>query len=162
MYHDRNEKRQTTHVGKSRTTKSRKNQNARCKGNIQILENIGSWHHKQVEMKKIKIKKEYLRITSKLLETKLNSRNLIKRINACTDPFVRYTGPLLKRTREEFKQVDQRTRKLMAIHKALYPRDYIDRLYVSRKEGVKGLASIEESVDISMQRLEDNIEKRGE
>ena len=35
---------------------------------------------KQVEMKD-KIKKEYLRRTKKLLETKLSSRNLIKLIN---------------------------------------------------------------------------------
>ena len=49
------------------------------------------------------------------------------------------------------------------MHKALYPRYDIDRLYVSRKEGGRGLASIEDSVDASIQRLEDNIEKhRGE
>ena len=35
---------------------------------------------KQVEMKE-KIRKEYLRRTRKLLETKLNSRNLIKGMN---------------------------------------------------------------------------------
>ena len=37
---------------------------------------------KQVERKN-KIQKEYLRRTRKLLETKLNSRNLIKGINTC-------------------------------------------------------------------------------
>ena len=40
---------------------------------------------KQVEMKD-KIQKEYLRITRKLLETKLSSRNLIKGIDTW-DPF---------------------------------------------------------------------------
>ncbi len=38
-------------------------------------------------------------------------------------------------------------------------RDDVDRLYVSRKEGGRGLASIEDSVDASIQRLEDYIEK---
>ena len=33
------------------------------------------------------------------------------------------------------------------MHKALHPRDDVDRLYVSRKEGGRGLASIEDSVD---------------
>ena len=47
----------------------------------------------------------------------------------------------------------------MTMHKALHPRDNIDRLYVSRKEGGRGLASIEDSVDVLIQRLEDNIEK---
>ena len=47
----------------------------------------------------------------------------------------------------------------MTINKALNPRDDVDRLYVPRKEGGRGLARIEDSVDASIQRLEDNIEK---
>ena len=55
--------------------------------------------------------------------------------------------------------MDQRTRKLMTMHKASHPRDVVNRLYVSRKEGGRGLASIEDSVDASIQRLEDYIQK---
>ena len=51
---------------------------------------------KQVEMKD-KIQKGYCRRTRKLLETKLNSRNLIKGINTWAVPLVRYSGPFLKR-----------------------------------------------------------------
>ena len=40
-------------------------------------------------------------------------------------------------------------------------RDDVDRLYVSRKEGGKGLASIEDSVDTSIQRLKVYIGKHG-
>ena len=109
---------------------------------------------KQVEMKD-KIQKEYLRGTRKLLETKLFSRNLIKGINTWAVPLVRYSRPFIKWTRDKLKQIDQRTRKLMTMHKALHPRDDVDRLYVSRKEGGRGLASIEDSVDASIQRLED-------
>ncbi len=47
--------------------------------------------------------------------------------------------------------MDQRTRK--------HPRDGVDRLYVLRKEGGRGLASIEDSVDASIQPVEDYIEK---
>ena len=47
----------------------------------------------------------------------------------------------------------------MTMHMALYPRDDVDRLYVPRKEERRGLSSIEDSVDTSIQRLEDNIEK---
>ena len=36
------------------------------------------------------------------------------------------------------------------MHKALYPRDNIDRLYVSRKEGGRGIAGIEDCVDASI------------
>ena len=48
----------------------------------------------------------------------------------------------------------------MTTHKAQHPRDDVDRLYVSRKDGGRGLASIKDSVDASIQRLEDNIEKQ--
>ena len=64
----------------------------------------------QVEMK-VKIQKEHLSCTRKLLETKLNSRNLIKGINTWAVPLVRYSGPFLKGTKDELKQMDQRTRK---------------------------------------------------
>ena len=47
------------------------------------------------------------------------------------------------------------------MHKALHPRDDVDRLYVPRKEGGRGLAIIEDSVDASIQRFEDCIEKHG-
>ena len=109
---------------------------------------------KKVEMKE-KIKKEYLRRTRKLLETKLFCGNLIKGINTWAVPLIRYSGPFLKWTIEELKQMDQRTRKLMMMHKALHPWEDIDRLYVSRKEDGRGLASIEDSVYTSIQQLED-------
>ena len=47
----------------------------------------------------------------------------------------------------------------MTMHKALHPRDDVDRLYVSRKKGGRGLASTEDSVDTSIQRLEDYTQK---
>ena len=47
----------------------------------------------------------------------------------------------------------------MKIHKTIHPRDDVDRLYLSRKEGGRGLVSIEDSVDASIQRVEDYREK---
>ena len=65
-----------------------------------------------------------------------------------------YSEPFLKCTRHEFKQMDQRTRKLMNMHKALHFRDDVEILNTKRR-----LASIKESVDALIQRFEDNIEK---
>ena len=47
----------------------------------------------------------------------------------------------------------------MTMHKALHPRDDVDRLYVSRKDGGRGLTSIEDSVDTLIQRLKNYIGK---
>ena len=55
--------------------------------------------------------------------------------------------------------MDQRTRKLMTMDKALHPREEVDRLHVSRREGGRGLVSIEEIVDTSIQ---GHKERRGE
>ena len=114
----------------------------------------------QVEMKD-KIRKKYLRRTRKLLETKLSSRNLILGINNWAVSLIRYSGPFFKWTSDELKQMDQRTRKLMTMHKALLLRDDINRLYVSRKEWRSGITSNEDRVDASILRLEDNTEKHG-
>ena len=84
---------------------------------------------KQVQMKDT-IRKEHIRRTRKLLETKLSSRNLIKGINTWAVPLVRYSGPFLKWTRDELKQMDQRTRKLMTMHKAWL----IDYMYLEKRE----------------------------
>ena len=46
------------------------------------------------------------------------------------------------------------------MHKALHPRDDVDRLYVSRKEGGIELATIEDSVDASIPQLKDYIKTR--
>ena len=100
-----------------------------------------------------------IRRTRKLPETKLSCGNLNKGINSWAVSLVRYSGPFLKWTRDKLKQMDQRARKLMTMHKALHPRDDVDRLYVSRKEGGRGLASIEDIDDASIQRLEDYIQK---
>ena len=47
---------------------------------------------------------------------------------------VRYLGALLKLTRGELQQMNQRKRKLMTMHKVLHPRDDIDRLCAKTEE----------------------------
>ena len=62
----------------------------------------------------------------KLLGIKLYSKNLIKEINTWAMPLIRYLGSFFKWMRKKLQQRDQRTRKLMKMHKALYLRDKID------------------------------------
>ena len=137
-----------THDRWSQTTKSSSNQDNG---------DIGSWHHQTIGNERKN--KEYLKRTRKLLKTKLYYRNLVKGINTWADPLVRYSRPFLKWIKEKLKQMGQRTRKLMSMHKVLHPRDDVDRLHMSRREGGRGLASIEDSIDASILRLKDYIEK---
>ena len=52
------------------------------------------------------------------------------------------------------------TRKLIMMHKVIHLRDNIDRLYMSRKEGFSGLASIEDSIATAIRGIEDNTKKK--
>ena len=72
---------------------------------------------KQVEMKE-HIRKNTTGERKRQLETKLRSRNLIKRIHTWALAVLGYSGPFSKWTRE-LQQRDQRTRKLMIMHEAL-------------------------------------------
>ena len=49
----------------------------------------------------------------------------------------------------------------MTMYMELHPREDIDKLYVSRKKEGRGIASIEDSIDASIQRPEEYIEKHG-
>ena len=48
----------------------------------------------------------------------------------------------------------------MMLHKALHSREDVDKLYMLRKEGGRGLAHIQDSVDASIKPLEDYIKRR--
>ena len=122
-----------------------KNQNARRKGNLQILGNIRSWHHQTSGDERKNLKKNIPENETASRDKTSNQKPYqIEKYLGCL--LVRYSGRFLKWTRENLKQMDQRTRKLMTMHKALYPRDKVDRLYVLRKVGGRGLASIEDTM----------------
>ena len=105
---------------------------------------------KQVEMKEKKRESQENQKDTKdktiLLETYQSEKYL-----GCS--LIKYSQPFLKLT------IDQNTRNIITIHKALHTSDEVDRLYVSRKEGGRKFASVEDSVDGSIQRLEDYIKK---
>ena len=83
----------------------------------------------------------------------------MKMIDTWAVPLIRYSGPFLKSTREELEQIDQRTRKLTTRHKALHPWIDVDSGYASRKEVGWGFANIEWSINVSIQWLEDYLER---
>ena len=153
--HASNQKWQTTHNGRYRTTKSSTHLNPRRKENLLILGDIGRWHH-QANRKERKTKQNKKRIFQKnqnITRDKTLLQELCQRN--------KYLGCLPCRILGTILEVNQRRRKLMTMHKGLHPRNDVDRLYTSRREAGRGLASIKDSVDTSIQRLEDNIEKRG-
>ncbi|XP_067933124.1 uncharacterized protein [Watersipora subatra] len=101
---------------------------------------------KQSEMK-AKIKKEYIHRLMKVLKSKLTAGNLITAINTWAVSLYRYGAGIIQWTKAELQQLDRRTRKLMTVHKGLHPRSDVDRVYVERDQGGRGLMSVEETVN---------------
>ena len=98
------------------------------------------------EKMKDKIKEEYIRRLTKLLKSKLNSGNLFQAINTWAVSLYRYGAGIVEWTQEELRQIDRRTRKLITMYQGMHPRSDVDRMYVEREKGGRGLMSIEETV----------------
>ena len=71
-------------------------------------------------------------------------------------------GTVLKIDTREAQINGPETRKLMMIHKALHPRDDIDTLYVSRKEGERKLTTTDDTLDVSIRGFKGFIKKNKE
>ena len=91
---------------------------------------------------------EYNRRVRAVLKSKLSGGNQISAINTYAVPVVTYTAGIIDWTKEELRQMDTKTRKKMTMYKALHPRADIDRLYLARKKGGRGLLSVESMVNL--------------
>ena len=99
---------------------------------------------KENEMKKKTIK-EYKRRLRLILKSKLNGKNKVKitTINTWAVAVFRYGAGILQWKESELKNVDRKSRKTMTMYGALHPKSDVDRLYIKRKEGGRGLMSVE-------------------
>ena len=59
---------------------------------------------------------------------------------------MRYTAGIVKWTKEELEALDRMTRKRLTLCGALHLRSDVNRLYVVRKVGERGLVSVEDLV----------------
>ncbi|CAH2099489.1 unnamed protein product [Euphydryas editha] len=89
------------------------------------------------------ISKEYFKRIKKLLNTHLNSRNIIKGINTYAIPVLLYSFGIINYKSNDLKYLDIKTRKLLAIKKAHQQKAEVERLYLPITEGGRGLINIE-------------------
>ena len=89
---------------------------------------------------------EYLRRLKKILKSGLQGKNCFQAINTWAVPVTRYGAGIIAWTLAELRIIDRKTRKLLTLHRAHHPQGDIDRLYISRKQGGRGLQNIEEVV----------------
>ena len=99
---------------------------------------------KETEMKE-KITKEYKRRQRLILKSKLNGRNKVTAINIWAVAISKYGAGIIQWKASELKDLDRKSRKTM-IYGGLHPKSDVDRLYVKRKEGGRGLISVERCI----------------
>ena len=60
---------------------------------------------------------------------------------------MRYSAAIVDWTKEDLRQFDRKTKKLLTMHGGLHPKSDVDRLYLPRKLGGRGICSIEGCVE---------------
>ena len=68
--------------------------------------------------------------------------NIMRAPNTWAVLLLRYSGDVVSWTRRELMSLHEKTRKLLTIHCALHPRANVSRLFISRKQGLRGLIAV--------------------
>ena len=107
---------------------------------------------KHIQMKD-QIRKEYIRRIRKILKSKLNAGNIISAINSRAVAVVRYGAGIIKWKKDEMQELDRKTRKLLTMYGAHHPKADVDRLYMKRSDGGRGLIGVEDCVGMEVDSL---------
>jgi len=92
------------------------------------------------------VQAEYLRRLRKILSSQLHGRHKIMAINEFAIPILRYSATIIDWTKSELQVLDRKTRKIFTMNGGLHPRADVDRIYVHRSLGGRGLLSVEDTV----------------
>ena len=104
-----------------------------------------------------KARQEYKARSRKILKSKLKAKNKIEAINMYAIPVIQFTCGVIKWTKQEMEQLNKQTRNLLAMYGALHPRADVDRLYLPRRMGGRGLKDIAETIEREERTLADYI-----
>ena len=102
----------------------------------------------------LNVPKEYMRMLRKVLKSNLNDENLVSGVNTWAVSLLKYSVAVVSWRKNKMQPIDRGTRKLFTIHGALDPKSDVDRLYIPRKKGGRGLISIEDIIELAVRGLE--------
>ena len=114
------------------------------------IEELEQIKHEEVKSKVNKNVKTKLR---KLLETELNARNLFQAINESILPLITYSFGIINWNEDELKGIDIQIRKLLNMYRAFEIKSDVDRLYLPRECGGRGLISVWDSFQSATSRI---------
>jgi len=120
-----------------------------------IHEGDGIQHSKMKEQ----IRKEYYRRIRMVLKGELNAMNKIEAINTVAIPVVTYSFNIINWTLEDIRSLDRKTRKLLTKEGMHHPKSDVDRMYLPRSTGGRGLIQIETTYKTTTIGLTNYLEK---
>ena len=105
---------------------------------------LGMHESNEIKTKRMrtKLKNEYFERIKLILKTKLNSRNTIEAINTFAAPSITYGFNVLDWSTTELDAIDRETRNILKQYHLLHENSDVDRLYLPRREGGRGLSNI--------------------
>ena len=98
----------------------------------------------QHKNEKEKLKNEYLRRLRLVLGTELSAKNKIQAVGSLAVPVLRYSFGIVNWHREELHKLDRKTKKILSVYGQHHPHADVDRLYVPRKHGGRGLMQLKQ------------------
>lgn len=110
-------------------------------------------------LNKEKITKEYIKRLRKIWQSELNGFNKIIATNMFAVPVVTYSYGILNWTKANLQSLDIRTRKMLNMNNSLNRRGDVDRLYVTRKEGGRGLRNLEDEYIVRIVAMNEHLRK---
>ena len=103
---------------------------------------------------KEQLKKDYIRRVRNVLKSKQNGEKIISAINSRAVSIVRCGAGVIKRTKNELEELDSKTRKLMTMYGPQHPKADVDRLYLKRCDGERGLIGVEDCVQAEVNSID--------
>lgn len=88
------------------------------------------------------LREKYKQRLCKILETRLNSKNLTTAINTFAIPVLSYSFGIIKWTRTDLEAVNRLNRTELTKHRKLHPKSCVERITINRKNGGRGLMDV--------------------
>ena len=101
-----------------------------------------------------------MRRLSLVLGTELSAKNKIQAIESLAVPVLRYSFGIVNWHQAELQKLDQKTRKLLTIHGQHHPKADVDRLYVPKKQGGRGLMQLEAAHAVEITKLAEYVDRK--
>ena len=111
-------------------------------------------------LNKERVTNEYKRRVRKLWSSDLYSNNKITAHNTFAIPVITPTIGIINWTKQEIRNLDIATRKILTYTGSLHKRSDVDRLYVPRKLGGRGLTSVQDTYIIRTIALGNHLEEK--